>query len=215
MEGYILIVLQVLLSGLIIWRIRQQNHGKAGCFAVFMTIAVVFALTTSLYFLGKSIVFDGLLSDVFADSRGSLAAASPAEWLMAGFLLLMIILIVATVCSMTGFAITGHHPHFCKMVWKTLAGILLLPIIAMALLGISFATAFVVCMRIASPMFDYIGWGWMIMLVLMGIMCLFGFSGFVTLLMNMNRNDIKQYDIENRERTFRRITDNGEKGGEK
>lgn len=28
MEGYILIVLQVLLSGLIIWRIRQQNHGK-------------------------------------------------------------------------------------------------------------------------------------------------------------------------------------------
>lgn len=142
MEGYILIVLQVLFSGLIIWRIRQQNHGKAGCFAVFMTIAVVFALTTSLYFLGKSIVFDGLLSDVFADSRGSLAAASPAEWLMAGFLLLMIILIAATVCSMTGFAITGHHPHFCKMVWKTLAGILLLPIIAMALLGISFATAF-------------------------------------------------------------------------
>ena len=208
-----MIIFQVLVSGLIIWRRSRNSKEPFGCLVAGGIVMVVFALTTFLYFLGKSVVCDGLLSDVFADSRGSLAAASPVEWLMAGFLLLMIILLSATVCSMVGFAITGHHPHLCKMVWKTLAGMLLVPIIALAVLGCSFGLAYVVCMRIVSPMFDDIGWGWMIMLILMSLMCMLGFAGFVAFLMDLNKGDLKGYDMEKRERTFRRI-DCEKRGGE-
>ena len=127
MEGYILIVLQILITGLIIWRRKQDSKEPSGCLAAGVIFMIVFALTTALFSLGHLIINEGLFANIFAESRGSLAAASPMEWLMAGFICLIMMLVSATVCSLAGYAVTGRHPKFCKLIWKTLAVILLLP----------------------------------------------------------------------------------------
>ena len=88
MEGYILIVLQILIAGLIIWRRKQDSKEPSGCLAAGVIFMIVFALTTALFSLGHLIISEGLFANIFAESRGSLAAASPMEWLMAGFICL-------------------------------------------------------------------------------------------------------------------------------
>ena len=161
MEGYILIVLQILITGLIIWRRKQDSKEPSGCLAAGVIFMIVFALTTALFSLGHLIINEGLFANIFAESRGSLAAASPMEWLMAGFICLIMMLVSATVCSLAGYAVTGRHPKFCKLIWKTLAIILLFPVMALGILVAAFGFAYIICMRFASPMFDNIGWGWM------------------------------------------------------
>lgn len=89
MEGYILIVLQILITGLIIWRRKQDSKEPSGCLAAGVIFMIVFALTTALFSLGHLIINEGLFANIFAESRGSLAAASPMEWLMAGFICLI------------------------------------------------------------------------------------------------------------------------------
>jgi len=133
MEGYILIVLQILITGLIIRRRKQGSKEPSGCLAAGFIFMIVFALTTVLFSLGHLIINEGLFTNIFAESRGSLAAASPEEWLMAGFICLIMILVSATVCSLAGYAVTGRHPKFCKLIWKTLAIILLFPIMALGI----------------------------------------------------------------------------------
>ena len=123
--------MQVLISGLIIWRRKRDSKEPSGCLAAGFIFMIVFAFTTVLYSLGYLIISEGLLAGIFAESRGSLAAASPVEWLMAGFICLIMILVSATVCSLAGYAVTGRHPKFCKMVWKTLVIILMFPIMAL------------------------------------------------------------------------------------
>jgi len=214
MEGYILIVLQILITGLIIWRRKQDSKGPLGCLAVGFIFMIVFALTTVLFSLGHLIINEGLFANIFAESRGSLAAASPVEWLMAGFIGLIIVLASAAVCSFTGYAVTGRHPKFCKQIWKTLAGILLLPIVALGLLAATFGFTYIICMRFASSMFDDIGWGWMLLLFLFCGMCLLGFSGFVSFLLEMNGDKLKEYDVKDSKRSFRPANiENNEKGG--
>ncbi len=213
MGGYILIIFQVLISGLVIWRRKQDSKEPLGCLAAGFIIMIVFALTTVLYSLGHLIINKGLFADIFAESRGALVAASPAEWLMAGFISLIMILVSATVCSLVGYAVTGHHPKFCKLIWKTLAGILLLPIMALGTLAATFGFAYIICMRFASPMFDDIGWGWMLLLLFFCAMCLLGFSGFVAFLLEMNGEKLKEYDEKDSRRFFRPVDmDNNEKG---
>lgn len=214
MEGYILIVLQVLITGLIIWRRKQDSKEPLGCLAAGFIFMIVFVLTTVLFSLGHLIINEGLFANIFAESRGSLAAASPVEWLMAGFICLIMILVSATVCSLTGYAVTGRHPKFCKLIWKTLAVILLLPIVALGILVAAFGFAYIICMRFASPMFDDIGWGWMLLLLFFCVMCLLGFSGFVVYLLEMNGEKLKEYDEKDNRRSFRPVDmDNNEKGG--
>ena len=183
MEGYILIVLQILITGLIIWRRKQDSKEPSGCLAAGVIFMIVFALTTALFSLGHLIINEGLFANIFAENRGSLAAASPVEWLMAGFICLIMILVSATVCSLAGYAVIGRHPKFCKLIWKTLAVILLFPIMALGILVAAFGFAYIICMRFASPMFDNIGWGWMLLLLFFSVMCLLGFSGFVVYLL--------------------------------
>ena len=214
MEGYILIVLQVLLSGLIIWRRKQDSKEPSGCLAAGVIFMIVFALTTALFSLGHLIINEGLFANIFAESRGSLAAASPMEWLMAGFICLIMMLVSATVCSLAGYAVTGRHPKFCKLIWKTLAIILLFPVMALGILVAAFGFAYIICMRFASPMFDNIGWGWMLLLLFFSVMCLLGFSGFVVYLLEMNSEKLKKYDEKDSRRSFRPVDmNNHEKGG--
>ena len=78
MEGYILIVLQILITGLIIWRRKQDSKEPLGCLAAGFIFMIVFALTTVLFSLGHLIINEGLFANIFAKSRGSLAAASPS-----------------------------------------------------------------------------------------------------------------------------------------
>lgn len=118
MEGYILIVLQILITGLIIWRRKQDSKEPSGCLAAGVIFMIVFALTTALFSLGHLIINEGLFANIFAESRGSLAAASPMEWLMAGFICLIMMLVSATVCSLAGYAVTGRHPKFCKQIGR-------------------------------------------------------------------------------------------------
>ena len=211
MEGYILIVLQVLITGLIIWRRKQDSKEPLGCLAACFIFVIVFALTTVLYSLVYLIFNEGLFANIFAESRGSLAAASSVEWLMAGFICLIMLLVSATVCSLAGYAVTGHHPKFCKMVWKILAIILFFPIMAMGLLAATFGFAYIICMRFASPMFDNVGWGWMLLILFFCVMCLLGFSGFVVYLLEMNSEQLKEYDDKDSRRSFRPV--DNEKGG--
>lgn len=206
MEGYILIVLQILITGLIIWRRKQDSKEPSGCLAAGVIFMIVFALTTALFSLGHLIINEGLFANIFAESRGSLAAASPVEWLMAGFICLIMILVSATVCSLAGYAVTGRHPKFCKLIWKTLAIILLFPVMALGILVAAFG--------FASPMFDDIGWGWMLLLLFFSVMCLLGFSGFVVYLLEMNSEKLKKYDEKDSRRSFRPVDmNNHEKGG--
>lgn len=175
---------------------------------------IVFALTTVLFSLGHLIINEGLFANIFAENRGSLAAASPVEWLMAGFICLIMILVSATVCSLAGYAVIGRHPKFCKLIWKTLAVILLFPIMALGILVAAFGFAYIICMRFASPMFDYISWGWMLLLLFFCVMCLLGFSGFVVYLLEMNSEKLKEYDEKDSRRSFRPVDmNNHEKGG--
>lgn len=212
MTYYTLFALQLLLAGLLVWRMRQNSGQPVGCLAGGVVAIVVVVLTSFLFFLGQAVLSEGLIAEVLADSRGSLAAVSPAQWLMVGFLGLILLLMAAGTCSLVGFAFTGHHPEFCKKIWKTLAGVLLLPVVALALLAGAFGFAFIVSMRIASPMFDDIGWGWMLLLVVFSAICLLGFVGFVVVMLDINANNLKTYVFENRDRSFRRI-DTTEKGG--
>lgn len=211
MGGYILIVLQVLISGLIIWRRKRDSKEPSGCLAAGFIFMIVFAFTTVLYSLGYLIISEGLLAGIFAESRGSLAAASPVEWLMAGFICLIMILVSATVCSLAGYAVTGRHPKFCKMVWKTLVIILMFPIMALGILAAAFGFAYIICMRFATPMFDNIGWGWMLLILFFCVMCLLGFPGFVVYMLEMNSEKLKEYDEKDSRRSFRPV--DNEKGG--
>ena len=58
MEGYILIVLQILITGLIIWRRKQDSKEPSGCLAAGVIFMIVFALTTALFSLGHLIIND-------------------------------------------------------------------------------------------------------------------------------------------------------------
>ena len=214
MEGYILIVLQILITGLIIWRRKQDSKEPSGCLAAGVIFMIVFALTTALFSLGHLIINEGLFANIFAESRGSLAAASPVEWLMAGFICLIMILVsdrllFGRLCCHRPFT-----PNSGKLIWKTLAIILLFPVMALGILVAAFGFAYVICMRFASPMFDDIGWGWMLLLLFFCVMCLLGFSGFVVYLLEMNSEKLKKYDEKDSRRSFRPVDmNNHEKGG--
>ena len=70
MEGYILIVLQVLITGLIIWRRKQDSKEPLGCLAAGFIFMIVFALTTALFSLGHLIINEGLFANILQRAEG-------------------------------------------------------------------------------------------------------------------------------------------------
>ena len=85
---------------------------------------------------------------------------------------------------------------------------------ALGILVAALGFAYIICMRFASPMFDDIGWGWMLLLLFFCVMCLLGFSGFVVYLLEMNSEKLKEYDEKDSRRSFRPVNmNNHEKGG--
>lgn len=219
MNYYLIFAVQLLLSGLVIWRMRQRSSQPVGCLVGGFVVLWIVALTSVMLVLVKAIFEEGLFHFIQENSQESLGAIAPGNWVMAGMVCLIVILMAAGTCSLVGFAITGHHPKFCRMVWKTLAGILLLPVVSLGLLAASFGCAYVICMRIASPMFDDMGWGWLLLLAFFSLMSMLGFVGLVACMLELNGNKLKEYDFGDKDRSFRRIGEAGHplcngKGGE-
>lgn len=207
MNWYLIFAAQLLLAGLVVWRMRQRSEQPVGCLAGGFVVLWIIILTSMMFVLAHAIFQEGLLADVLHDGRGSLAAVSPGDWALSGMVCLMLVLMAAGTCSLAGFAITGHHPKFCRTVWKTLTGVLLLPVVSLGLLAASFGCAFVVCMRIASPMFDDVGWGWLLLLIFFSGMSMLGFVGLVVCMLELNGDKLKEYNPGNKDRSYRRANE--------
>ena len=73
----------------------------------------------------------------WTDLGGMLAAGSWQEWVAWAFFGLFVVLFTAAGFSLFGFALTGHHPKFCKEMWRSLIGMILIPFLTLALLAAS------------------------------------------------------------------------------
>lgn len=201
MKYYIIFALQLLLASLIVWRMRQHNGQPAGCLAIGYIILIIVVVTGIMmgagYFAANEIV------DII---RGSQSAITAADWAITGGLCILTLVIVAGICSAVGFAFTGHHPDFCKEIWKTLASIIFLPLVVFILAGISFGCAFIISMRIASPMFDDMGWGWLILPLIFGVATLFASAGMIAFLLEQSSKKLKEYDQDNKNRSYQLLS---------
>lgn len=209
MNGYILIALQLLLSALIIWRMRQNLGSNVGCMPGGLIVMVVVALITLLYFLIQALFGD---SGTLLDEEGLPPTATPSGWATLAIFGLFMAGLAATTCSLIGFAITGHHPKFCKMVWKTLAGVLFLPTLSLGFLSLALVCAFSVCMGLMTLLSAHTDWGTIILMAFFSFMCMIGFLGLLILMLDINDGRIEEYTVDSDERSFRRI-DGHKKGG--
>lgn len=108
---YILIAVQLLFSMLILLRIRQYRKKPTGCLPSVLVILSTAGFTSVLYYSWQ-IVCDE--NSRWTDLGGMLAAGSWQEWVAWAFFGLFVVLLTAAGCSLSGFALTGHHPKFCK-----------------------------------------------------------------------------------------------------
>lgn len=108
---YILIAVQLLFSMLILLRIRQYRKKPTGCLPSVLVILSTAVFTSVLYYIWQ-IVCDE--NSRWTDLGGMLAAGSWQEWVAWAFFGLFVVLFTAAGCSLFGFALTGHHPKFCK-----------------------------------------------------------------------------------------------------
>lgn len=122
---YILIAVQLLFSMLILLRIRQYRKKPTGCLPAVLVILSTAVFTSVLYYIWQ-IVCDE--NSCWTDLGGMLAAGSWQEWVAWAFFGLFVVLFTAAGCSLFGFALTGHHPKFCKEMWRSLIGMMLIPI---------------------------------------------------------------------------------------
>lgn len=210
MNGYILIALQMLLSALIIWRVRQNSGNNIGCMPGGLIVIVVVALTTLLYFLIQALFGD---SGTLLDEEGLPPTATPSGWAMLAIFGLFMVGLAGATCSLIGFAITGHHPKFCKMVWKTLAGVLFLPALSLGLLSLALTCAFTACMGLMTLLSANTDWGTIILTAIFSLMSMIGFLGLLILMLDINDGKIEEYTVDSDERSFRRI-DGHKKGGD-
>ena len=121
---YILIAVQLLFSMLILLRIRQYRKKPTGCLPAVLVILSTAVFTSVLYYIWQ-IVCDE--NSCWTDLGGMLAAGSWQEWVAWAFFGLFVVLFTAAGCSLFGFALTGHHPKFCKEMWRSLIGMMLIP----------------------------------------------------------------------------------------
>lgn len=203
MMYYIIFALQLLFAGAIIWRMRQRSGQPAGCLAGGYIILVVVVLTSLMLGLGYFITNE-MFDMILEDSQGSLSTAPLENWIMGGGLCILMLLMVAGTCSAVGFAFTGSHPKFCKTIWKALASIIFLPLVVLFIASISFGCAFVICMRLISPEFDDMGWGWLILLLIFCVVTLLASAGMISFILELNGNKLKEYNPEDKDRIYRR-----------
>ena len=121
---YILIAVQLLFSMLILLRIRQYRKKPTGCLPSVLVILSTAVFTSVLYYIWQ-IVCDE--NSRWTDLGGMLAAGSWQEWVAWAFFGLFVVLFTAAGCSLFGFALTGHHPKFCKEIWRSLIGMMPIP----------------------------------------------------------------------------------------
>lgn len=116
-------------------------------------------------------------------------------------------------CSLFGFALTGHHPKFCKEMWRSLIGMMLIPFLTLALLAASTLCISLSGMTLFTWLFSEAEFSDVAMLVLSAALFTFGYMGLLAFLFKFNGSKLDAYILEDIERSYRRIEETNEKGG--
>lgn len=207
---YILIAVQLLFSMLILLRIRQYRKKPTGCLPSVLVILSTAGFISVLYYLWQ-IVCDE--NNRWTDLGGMLAAGSWQEWVAWAFFGLFVVLFTAAGCSLFGFALTGHHPKFCKEMWRSLIGMMLIPFLTLALLVASTLCISLSGMTLFTWLFSEAAFSDVAMLVLSAALFTFGYMGLLAFLFKFNGSKLDAYILEDIERSYRRIEETNEKGG--
>lgn len=142
-----------------------------------------------------------------------LTAGSWQEWVAWAFFGLFVVLFTAAGCSLFGFALTGHHPKFCKEMWRSLIGMMLIPFLTLALLAASMLCISLSGMTLFTWLFSEAAFSDVAMLVLSAALFTFGYIGLLAFLFKFNGSKLDAYILEDIERSYRRIEETNEKGG--
>ena len=180
---YILIAVQLLFSMLILLRIRQYRKKPTGCLPSVLVILSTAVFTSVLYYIWQ-IVCDE--NSCWTDLGGMLAAGSWQEWVAWAFFGLFVVLFTAAGCSLFGFALTGHHPKFCKEMWRSLIGMMLIPFLTLALLAASTLCISLSGMTLFTWLFSETEFSDVAMLVLSAALFTFGYMGLLAFLFKFN-----------------------------
>lgn len=113
----------------------------------------------------------------------------------------------------SGFALTGHHPKFCKEMWRSLIGMILIPFLTLALLAASTLCISLSGMTLFTWLFSEAAFSDVAMLVLSAALFTFGYMGLLAFLFKFNGSKLDAYILEDIERSYRRIEETNEKGG--
>ena len=127
--------------------------------------------------------------------------------------LVIVVLFTAAGCSLFGFALTGHHPKFCKEMWRSLIGMMLIPFLTLALLAASTLCISLSGMTLFTWLFSEAAFSDVAMLVLSAALFTFGYMGLLAFLFKFNGSKLDAYILEDIERSYRRIEETNEKGG--
>lgn len=200
----IILILPLLLSGTILWRMRQKKD-QVGCLLGGYITLLCYVFIIFVISMGQMAI--QILSDFIGDSAfRSLWTVSLGDWLLAGGMLLLILLLGAVASSLIGFVITGHHPKICKAIWRMLVSAVLLPLAMLAVMGCSLGCAYVICMRIASSMYDDMAWGWTIALFIISGVTLMAFVAWVNYVLSDHQSKLAVYAED--DSTFRCLNEN-------
>ena len=115
--------------------------------------------------------------------------------------------------SLFGFALTGHHPKFCKEMWRSLIGMMLIPFLTLALLAASTLCISLSGMTLFTWLFSEAAFSDVAMLVLSAALFTFGYMGLLAFLFKFNGSKLDAYILEDIDRSYRRIEETNEKGG--
>ena len=110
-EGYAFLAVQLLLSMLILLRIRQYRKKPTGCLPSILVILSTAGFTSVLYYSWQ-IVCDE--NSRWTDLGGMLAAGSWQDWVAWAFFGLSVVLLTAAGCSLFGFASPVITPSSAK-----------------------------------------------------------------------------------------------------
>lgn len=207
MSGYLLFSFQLLLTVLIIWQRKRQTRQSVGFLTASRIFMIVFVLTSFLFSLGQFALKEQTWALLFPKGFTSWTYLSPADLFLIGFLLLILLLLSAALCSLTGYAITGTHPPLCRKIWRILISGILFPLLILLLLGVSLYFAYIITMRFVSCQFDDMEWWWTIPLGIFCLMCALGFAGIVIRDLQLDCT-FKEYNPNQTGRTFKRINPN-------
>lgn len=113
----------------------------------------------------------------------------------------------------SGLPSPGHHPKFCKEMWRSLIGMMLIPFLTLALLAASTLCISLSGMTLFTWLFSEAAFSDVAMLVLSAALFTFGYMGLLAFLFKFNGSKLDAYILEDIERSYRRIEETNEKGG--